>query len=111
LGSQYLQNNIALFSSNMDLQEKMADLKLEDKLALIKENLVEVINPELIEKPWAEGRNPKIYWVLLTLSGRFRRFYLTVLLSRVLRPRESLIVPTCRFLYLLTIPTQTDQSL
>jgi hypothetical protein len=38
---------------------------LEEKLALIKENLFEVLNPELIERPLAEGRNPRIYWVRL----------------------------------------------
>ena len=38
-------------------------MELEERLALINENLVEVLNPELIQQPWAEGRNPKIYWV------------------------------------------------
>ena len=40
----------------------------EEKLALIKENLVEVLNPELIERPLAEGRNLRIYWVPLHVS-------------------------------------------
>jgi tyrosyl-tRNA synthetase len=38
-------------------------MELQNKLALINENLVEVLNPELIERPLAEGRNPRIYWV------------------------------------------------
>ncbi|RFU27643.1 hypothetical protein B7463_g8691, partial [Scytalidium lignicola] len=37
-------------------------MDLQEKLALITENLAEVINPELIERPLAEGRNPRIYW-------------------------------------------------
>lgn len=37
-------------------------MELQDRLALINENLIEVLNPELIEQPIAEGRNPKIYW-------------------------------------------------
>jgi hypothetical protein len=38
-------------------------MELQEKLALINENLVEVLNPELIEQPLTEGRNPRIYWV------------------------------------------------
>ena len=38
-------------------------MEMQDKLALINENLVEVLNPELIERPLAEGSNPRIYWV------------------------------------------------
>lgn len=34
----------------------------EERLTLIKENLAEVLNPEIIEKILDEGRNPKIYW-------------------------------------------------
>lgn len=33
-----------------------------ERYALICENLAEVLNPEIIEKILAEGRNPKIYW-------------------------------------------------
>lgn len=32
------------------------------RFSLIKENLAEVLNPEIIEKILAEGRHPKIYW-------------------------------------------------
>lgn len=38
-------------------------MEYEERLALIKENLAEILNPELLEKPLAEGRNPRIYWV------------------------------------------------
>lgn len=34
----------------------------DERLALIKENLEEVLNSEIIEKILDEGRNPKIYW-------------------------------------------------
>jgi tyrosyl-tRNA synthetase len=37
-------------------------LSKEERLSLIKENLAEVLNPEIIEGILAEGRNPKIYW-------------------------------------------------
>lgn len=33
-----------------------------ERLDIIRENLAEVLNPEIIEKILAEGRNPKIYW-------------------------------------------------
>ena len=40
----------------------MASLGIPEKLELIKENLAEVLNPEILESVFAEGRNPKIYW-------------------------------------------------
>lgn len=36
--------------------------KAQERFALIQENLAEIMNPEIIEKILAEGRNPKIYW-------------------------------------------------
>lgn len=45
-------------------------LSNEEKLNLIKENLAEVLNPEIIEDILAEGRNPKIYWGRFNLSLR-----------------------------------------
>lgn len=45
----------------------MATQTKEQKLALINENLEEVLNPEIIEKVLDEGRNVKVYW------GRFLR--------------------------------------
>ncbi|EAW12526.1 tyrosyl-tRNA synthetase [Aspergillus clavatus NRRL 1] len=47
----------------------MADLGSKEKLALINENLAEVLNPEIIEKIIAEGRSPRIYWGTAT-TGR-----------------------------------------
>ncbi|KAH9240478.1 hypothetical protein K456DRAFT_1885755 [Colletotrichum gloeosporioides 23] len=41
----------------------------QERFALIQENLAEVMNPEIIEKILAEGRNPKIYWGTAT-TGR-----------------------------------------
>lgn len=34
----------------------------EERFDLIRENLGEVLNPELIESILKEGRNPRIYW-------------------------------------------------
>ncbi|KAI1635804.1 hypothetical protein F4809DRAFT_612494 [Biscogniauxia mediterranea] len=47
----------------------MATLNASEKFALISENLAEVINPEIIEKILAEGRNPRVYWGTAT-TGR-----------------------------------------
>ncbi|KAF6819377.1 tyrosyl-trna synthetase [Colletotrichum plurivorum] len=41
----------------------------QERFALIQENLAEVMNPEILEKILAEGRNPKIYWGTAT-TGR-----------------------------------------
>jgi tyrosyl-tRNA synthetase len=40
----------------------MATLGKEERIALIKENLQEVLNFDIIEKVLDEGRHPKIYW-------------------------------------------------
>lgn len=45
----------------------MAALTAEERLALIRENLAELLNPEIIEKILAEGGNPKVYWGALFL--------------------------------------------
>ena len=34
----------------------------EERLALIKENLAEFLNPEIIEDIIKEGGSPKVYW-------------------------------------------------
>ncbi|KAI6784096.1 tyrosyl-tRNA synthetase [Emericellopsis cladophorae] len=47
----------------------MATLTAEARLALIRENLAELLNPEIIEKILTEGGNPKIYWGTAT-TGR-----------------------------------------
>jgi tyrosyl-tRNA synthetase len=40
----------------------MTTMDAAARLALIRENLDELLNPEIIEKILAEGGNPKIYW-------------------------------------------------
>ncbi|KAI1437459.1 tyrosyl-tRNA synthetase [Xylaria sp. CBS 124048] len=47
----------------------MAAPNAGERLALIKENLAEFLNPEIIEKIINEGRNPRIYWGTAT-TGR-----------------------------------------
>lgn len=37
-------------------------LSAEQRFDLIRENLGEVLNPELIESILKEGRNPRVYW-------------------------------------------------
>jgi len=40
----------------------MATLGTPERVALIKENLTEVLDFKIIEDVLAEGRHPKIYW-------------------------------------------------
>jgi tyrosyl-tRNA synthetase len=40
----------------------MTDIEAKTRFSLIKENLAEILNPEIIENILAEGRHPKIYW-------------------------------------------------
>jgi tyrosyl-tRNA synthetase len=40
----------------------MTTLTAPERLALIRENLAEVLNPELIERILVDGRNPRVYW-------------------------------------------------
>ncbi|EFY95451.1 hypothetical protein MHUMG1_07736 [Metarhizium humberi] len=47
----------------------MGDASAKDKFDIIRENLAEVLNPEIIEKILDEGRHPKIYWGTAT-TGR-----------------------------------------
>ncbi|GJN67939.1 hypothetical protein PLIIFM63780_001887 [Purpureocillium lilacinum] len=47
----------------------MANMSASERLALINENLAEILNPEIIEKILEEGRNPKVYWGTAT-TGR-----------------------------------------
>ncbi|KAI0551152.1 tyrosyl-tRNA synthetase [Xylaria curta] len=42
-----------------------------ERLALIKENLAEFLNPEIIEAIVNEGRNPRIYWGTATVCHAF----------------------------------------
>ncbi|KYK60541.1 tyrosyl-tRNA synthetase, class Ib [Drechmeria coniospora] len=47
----------------------MASKSASERLGLIRENLAETLNPEIIEKILNEGRNPKVYWGTAT-TGR-----------------------------------------
>lgn len=47
----------------------MSTLPEAERLALIRENLSEILNAEIIEKIITEGRNPKIYWGEYTVTG------------------------------------------
>ncbi|KAH7013368.1 tyrosyl-tRNA synthetase [Ilyonectria destructans] len=47
----------------------MTTMEPAERLALIRENLAEILNPEIIEKILNEGGNPKIYWGTAT-TGR-----------------------------------------
>ncbi|QUC18069.1 uncharacterized protein UV8b_02310 [Ustilaginoidea virens] len=47
----------------------MAAANATERFQLIRENLAEVLNPEIIESILAEGRSPKIYWGTAT-TGR-----------------------------------------
>jgi len=47
----------------------MAAVDGSEPMALIRENLAEILNPEILEKIIAEGRHPKIYWGTAT-TGR-----------------------------------------
>jgi tyrosyl-tRNA synthetase len=40
----------------------MTAMEGPERLALIRENLAEFLNPEIVEKIIADGGNPKIYW-------------------------------------------------
>lgn len=40
----------------------MASIPTSERLALIRENLAEILNPEILEQIVEQGRNPKIYW-------------------------------------------------
>lgn len=42
--------------------KNMTNLTADERLALITENLQEVLNKDIIETILAEGRSPKIYW-------------------------------------------------
>lgn len=52
----------------------MAEMNAAERFALIKENLQEILNPDIIEGILAEGRNPKIYWGTTQHFFFFMRF-------------------------------------
>ncbi|EEA25440.1 Tyrosine--tRNA ligase cytoplasmic [Talaromyces marneffei ATCC 18224] len=52
------------------------DASAQARFELIRENLDEILNPEIIESILAEGRNPRIYWGTAT-TGRPHTGYFT----------------------------------
>lgn len=42
------------------------DARAKERFDLITANLAEVLNPEIIEGILAEGRNPRVYWGMLS---------------------------------------------
>jgi hypothetical protein len=75
----------------------MATLGTPERVALIKENLAEVLDFKIIEDILAEGRNPKIYWG--------QRLLVSSLLSRDVNSFQALRQPDAHIadtLYLLS---------
>lgn len=56
----------------------MAPHTKEERLALINENLEEVLDPQIIEEVLDSGRNPKIYWGTILSPFFFSFFVLDV---------------------------------
>ncbi|KAJ9217776.1 hypothetical protein DTO166G4_580 [Paecilomyces variotii] len=52
------------------------DASAQARFDLIRENLAEIINPELVESVLAEGRNPRVYWGTAT-TGKPHTGYFT----------------------------------
>lgn len=47
----------------------MAQMAPEERLALIKENLAEVLDFDIIEKIVHDGKDPKVYWGTYVLES------------------------------------------
>jgi hypothetical protein len=54
--------NLLIGRSRKQLLNAMASASATERFALIKENLAEILDPQIIETILAEGRNPRIYW-------------------------------------------------
>lgn len=102
-----IQDNIALLEKNLaELQDQLKDAKSqlqkaqseqaaqseeqemskEDRLALIKVNLKEVLNPEIMEAVLDKGESLKVYWGTAT-TGRPHCGYV----SRVCWQRKAIM--------------------
>jgi tyrosyl-tRNA synthetase len=55
----------------------MAAADSDKRFALIKENLAEVLNEEIIKKILDEGQHPKIYWGTFRWESLSMRSYCT----------------------------------
>lgn len=56
-------------TTTLPIRSSKQTMDPEQRLALIKENLAEFLDPEIIENIIKEGRNPKIYWGMFNLDG------------------------------------------
>jgi tyrosyl-tRNA synthetase len=56
-------------TTTLPIRSSQQSMDPEQRLALIRENLAEFLDPELIENIIKEGRNPKIYWGTLNRTG------------------------------------------
>ncbi|KAJ5650933.1 tyrosine tRNA ligase [Penicillium longicatenatum] len=69
------------------------ELTAKERFDLIRENLAEVLNPEIIEGILAEGRNPRIYWGTATTGRPHVGYFLAALkIAQLLRAQCDVIV-------------------
>lgn len=75
----------------------MATLSIDERLALIRENLAEILNPEIIEDAMKEGRNPKIYFGTKSLFPPWMHTRSVLMKFKELRRLDDLTADTsCR---------------
>ncbi|KAL9081029.1 MAG: hypothetical protein Q9157_000345 [Trypethelium eluteriae] len=55
------------------------DLDAKERFSMIRENLAEILDPELIESILAEGRNPRVYWGTATTGRPHTGYYVPAL--------------------------------
>ncbi|RFU31828.1 hypothetical protein B7463_g4523, partial [Scytalidium lignicola] len=79
-------------------------MELQEKLALINENLAEVLNPELIEQILAEGRRPRVYWGQSRFKIRNYCYIQTILTSLSGKERQQPVGLTRDIFILLSVP-------
>ncbi|KAJ5784569.1 tyrosyl-tRNA synthetase [Penicillium pulvis] len=69
------------------------ELTAKERFDLIRENLAEVLNPEIIEGILAEGRNPRIYWGTATTGRPHVGYFLAALkIAQLLRAQCDVVV-------------------
>jgi tyrosyl-tRNA synthetase len=56
-------------TTTLPIRSNKQSMEPEQRLALIRENLAELLDPEIIENIIKEGKNPKIYWGTLNSHG------------------------------------------
>jgi len=55
------------------------NLDAKERFSLISENLIEILDPELIENILTEGRNPRVYWGTATTGRPHTGYYVPAL--------------------------------